>query len=316
MGMVADAPIIGLGYNGVEAHYMNYQGNYFKQSKGDEEDKYLAGNVVSVYNEPLRILVEYGIIGLLLYLTLVYSVLFHSVRLDITAQSSRAVLIAYLLFGLFSFPNRVFLLQLIGIVALASLINEEMHRGWECHLGRLQWGAFRIVGGLFMLLLIGEGVLFFRSYRIFHSVLSGRPSNALEQVKKLDGILSGDIWFVMDSYGMTKGVANKEYLMGKLNRAIQLSPSSTLYVLKGDFCESIGLLLEAEQSYLTAHYMVPYQWLPSIRLAKLYLMEGRTVEARRLAASLLQKPTKSHGVDVFVLRQEIEDIARGAIPAH
>lgn len=53
--MIKKTFVTGLGYNSFEANYMNYQGEYFKQGKGDETEKYLAGNVVSAYNEPIRI---------------------------------------------------------------------------------------------------------------------------------------------------------------------------------------------------------------------------------------------------------------------
>ena len=66
--MIKKTFVTGLGYNSFEANYMNYQGEYFKQGKGDETEKYLAGNVVSAYNEPIRIMIEYGLIGLSIYM--------------------------------------------------------------------------------------------------------------------------------------------------------------------------------------------------------------------------------------------------------
>lgn len=41
--MIKKTFVTGLGYNSFEANYMNYQGEYFKQGKGDETEKYLAG---------------------------------------------------------------------------------------------------------------------------------------------------------------------------------------------------------------------------------------------------------------------------------
>ena len=69
--MIKDNPVTGYGSGGFLANYMNYQAEYFAR---DTDNKYamLAGDVKHPFNEYILLVVNYGLIGFLLFLTFVY----------------------------------------------------------------------------------------------------------------------------------------------------------------------------------------------------------------------------------------------------
>ncbi len=68
--MVKDKPLIGFGYQGFQANYMDYQAQYFEQNP-DSIFAQLADNVTHPFNEFVKIGVNYGIVGLMLLVLLI-----------------------------------------------------------------------------------------------------------------------------------------------------------------------------------------------------------------------------------------------------
>lgn len=68
INMVKDAPFLGHGIGSFEAHYMDYQADYFKLH---EKSRFsiLADNVKQPFNEYLGVLLNFGIVGLLVLST-------------------------------------------------------------------------------------------------------------------------------------------------------------------------------------------------------------------------------------------------------
>ncbi len=73
--MIKDKPLTGWGPGGFEAHFGNYQANWFRDGNGTPAQELVAGLPDSPFNEPIRIGIEYGLIGLSLFLCLVFVLL-------------------------------------------------------------------------------------------------------------------------------------------------------------------------------------------------------------------------------------------------
>lgn len=308
--MIKDAPFFGLGYNGFEANYMNYQGRFFEQKQGSELEKYLAGNVVSAYNEPIRITVEYGIIGLTLYLLLIYTVLFRTKTQDIVSKTAKTVVIAYITFGLFSYPNRICSLQVVIVVSLAYLLNRQSISEEYT----MQFRTFRSImifkfsALLLILLFVFHVIRFQTAYRRFQSLLNNPSTKNATQLKALNTIMSDDYLFLINSNILEEDTISYNTKLEKLNKAILLSPSTSLYRMKGDCLVQLGKYEEAEQVYWTAHYMVPSRQQARARLAKLYLKTNKIAEAKQLALSILNEKVKDYNFSTYTIHQEMETI--------
>lgn len=307
--MIKKTFVTGLGYNGFEANYMNYQGEYFKQGKGNETEKYLAGNVVSAYNEPIRIMIEYGLIGLFIYMLLAYFVLFRTRQRETVSMAAKMVIFAYILFGLFSYPNRIFSLQVLAVISFACLLNEQKDK--VVYQLRFGFSHRFIIGFLFAFISLGlffNTIRFHYAYQEFQSLLETDKSNITAELNELEPILSGDYLFLQNYCVLVKDMVEEKTLLEKLDKAISLSPSTILCRMKGDCLYWHNRYEEAELLYWNAYYMLPSNQQARARIAMLYLKQGKRKEAEQLAASILRGRIKSHGFDTFLLRQEMKEI--------
>jgi len=65
-------PLTGHGFNAFMADFPPAQARYFQQGKGNEYEKYIAGNVKWTFNEPLQLLFEQGLVGLGLFMLVLW----------------------------------------------------------------------------------------------------------------------------------------------------------------------------------------------------------------------------------------------------
>jgi tetratricopeptide (TPR) repeat protein len=306
--MMKDSPIIGLGYNRFEADYMNYQSEYFRLNKGNVAEKHLAGNVVSAYNECIRIAVEHGIVGLGLFIVFIYVVLFCTKIRDTVSLAVKAVVVVYLIFSCFSFPNRIFSLQVVLVMSLALLLNRQKCTMYNLQYNTLLLASARFVVLLCALLLLIVTVRFHVAYQKYQSLLENSPKDIFKALKTLDRTISGDVLYLQNYCIIAKGKVENVILLGKLNEAIRLCPSNTLYRMKGDCLNWMKRYEEAEQSYWTAHYMIPSQQRARARLVLLYVSLNRLTEAKELAREILNERVKVYGLDTHLLHQEMKGV--------
>lgn len=306
--MIIANPVTGTGYNGVQANYMNYQYEYFKQEKGNDTEKSLAGNVVSVYNEPIRIMIEYGLVGFILYVLIIYFVLFRTTTLSAISLAAKMVILTYIIFGMFSYPNRVFSLQVVLIIALACLLNEQKRCAKTLYISKFRQIIAKNIFITISLLLFVTVILFHYSYQKFQCILKNRPIEISYNLNNLNFVITNDYLLLVNYCIIVKDIAEENLLLEKLNKAILLSPSSILYRMKGDYLYQKEDYIEAEKAYWKAHYMVPSNLLMQIKLVRLYVRLNKITEAKKLARSFLQEKAKSNGIDTFVLRLEMQQI--------
>lgn len=70
--MIREHPLFGLGIKGFEKYYMLYQASFFDKTEIKESIKYLAGEVVTPYNEIIHLTINYGVIGLIIVSLIVF----------------------------------------------------------------------------------------------------------------------------------------------------------------------------------------------------------------------------------------------------
>jgi hypothetical protein len=310
--MIEDKPLFGFGNNGFEANYMNYQADFFKSNKGTDEEKKLANNIRMAYNEPLRITVEYGIFGLLLYILVIYLVLIKIKNRNIVSITSKSVLIVIMIFGLFSYPNQIFPLQTVAIIALGCLINTRKLKTLRLNIRpltiKLLSTSFFILSILFMTIVSDQH----RAYNKFQKLVIHqnylRDKNVLVKLNNLDKALSKDALFLY-CYCMILGEKREFFqLMEKMKYLERLAPTSSVYVLKGDCLNEINQYEDAENAYKKAYYMVPSFQLSRTKLAMLYKKQGKNTEAKALAEELLNEKVKFYGFQTYRLHQKLKEI--------
>ena len=137
--MIAIKPWFGFGSGGFEAHYMDYQAQFFHRNP-DSGYAILADTVQQPFNEFLRIAVDYGLggllglLGMIVFLILCYQKC-NSCYKDLAALSLCSITV----FSLFSYP---FLYPFTWAVVLLDLVILAGNT-WHIH-----WKIFSVVGDI------------------------------------------------------------------------------------------------------------------------------------------------------------------------
>ena len=102
--MIKDKPIIGHGIGAFEAHYMDYQADYFRKYQ-DSEFAMLADNVKHPFNEFLSVGVQFGALGwILLIILCVFLFYCYKRRPSPEGYTALLVLLSVAVFSMFSYP--------------------------------------------------------------------------------------------------------------------------------------------------------------------------------------------------------------------
>lgn len=304
--MIQDRPLTGFGAAGFTKYYMYYQANYLK-TKGTPQDKHLAGNNHLAYSEPLRLIVEYGLVGLLIYICFLYVVIIIPTRKDIVTLSSQSVLIAFIVWGLFAYPNQVFQMQTIAILALACLSYRLRKTFFILSLSR------KIIFSFFFTASIGLGIMYIKKhsdYRKFHQIINESPQTKWEKKTKdlslLEKSMQMDLSFWIYYCTMLYKTGEDSTLLEKIRKCEQLYPTPEIYIIKGDILLANEQYKEAEDAFLLAYYMVPSKQRARSKLAILYRKLGRKEEAKRIANEILTEKVKVYGFATYEIHKNLK----------
>jgi O-antigen ligase len=125
--MIKEKPVFGYGLDGFRKNYMFHQAKFLEQNPGSPFAQ-LASDTAFPFNELIKIGVEQGITGLLIILFLLRFVFIAKSKTESTQQRIshhaslsilKTILIAILVFGLFSYPSESFRFRLIVVIIMA-----------------------------------------------------------------------------------------------------------------------------------------------------------------------------------------------------
>lgn len=350
--MIKDKPILGYGYDGFKKNYMDYQAKLFKDNPNSKEIL-VAGDTNYAFNEPLQLIVEYGFIGTFL-LVIVILLIFKRYkpedseviqydgasnisgsfqpnqytngkpRLDWSLlHISRAAILSFFVFSLFSYPLQILPIKICLVVSLAvassvlngkrisvdylPIINKKYLRnvslsiisvGWFC----LLWFS----GG--QLLSIQKAYTHWKN--AFDLYNYGVYDDCLNDYKNAFPILNTNGDF-LTNYGKALSMAGKQNdAVELLQQAIIFYPNIVVYTALGDSYKMLREPKKAEQAYMYAWYMNPSRFYPKYLLAKLYDENGQKAEAKEIAKELLEKDIKIESTAIKEIQEEMKKIMK------
>ena len=309
--MIKDKPISGFGSDGFVANYMHYQANYL-ETTGTVREKYLAGNIHKVFNEPLRLLVEYGLVGLFIYVCFV-ALLFSMPQRNIVGKIVFVTGINYLVIGLFTYSYVIFPIQLIMLIVFSLSVFYSKKRLVIKSLD-LSFKCLRLTKGTLIILMIAFSYPIFKSWvgycklnRI--SSKSGfRNSNKyISELASLECLMQTESIFWRYYCVALNKEKQDTMLLDKIINWEKLHPDPMVYILKGDVLKRNGNIAAAEQAYRIAAYMIPSMQTARGRLAFLYKDYGREEEGLMLAREILEEEVKVYGFATYELHQDLRD---------
>ena len=305
--MIKDKPIFGFGYQGFESNYMHYQQAYLKEHASDEE-KLLAGNNQLIYNTPFRLWINYGIAGMLPYVILFYRCVVRNRRTDIVSSTCKAVLIAYFIQGMFFYPDKVFPIQLLLVLALAFLTDHSSDAAKDTPrpLSRNIIAGCALMACIFLTYTLSVRLKSFRDgYSLMTAPQRLSEKEVIDGLRRIQPMMRGNVGFTASYCSYLNRIGNDSLLLEELKNWEKAFPVNELYIMRGDLLRRQGDLTGAEAGYRYAHYMVPSRQRARSRLAYLYQEMGDSCRARRLAEEILTEKVKVYGFATYEIHREL-----------
>ena len=311
MGMVKDAPVFGHGISGFRAEYLNYQADYF-QSHPDSPYRIYADDVETPFNEFLKILIEQGIAGLLLFSILVYS-LFEKVSLENALDYIlQSVILFMLIFGLFSYPSNK-----LPFVALFAFILAGLSRNRNpVFTIRLQKMNFYRVPLLLAICIIPL-IIAANAYSYGKSCLTWNKAlvdftpdkeESFLQLKELYPELKNNPVFLTTYGKMLSFGEHYPEAATVLEKAVKRLPLSFSYIELGKSYEAAGFPEKALACWNRAELTVPSRFTPLYLTMKLYFKNKEYDKAKEFAQQLLMKKIKIDNPEIGEMKREAKDI--------
>ncbi|WP_303207154.1 O-antigen ligase family protein [Bacteroides oleiciplenus] len=309
--MIQDRPVLGLGKGGFAANYLYYQADYMKSSTSLSEKK-LAGSTHLAFNEPLRVTVEYGLVGFFVYLVFVIWTFLPPRKRNAVSVITKSVMVGIVSWSMFAYPDQVFPVLTLLVIAIACYLNKKSENGYGLSMNRL-FRKFMIIGLCCAIPFLGERLwvkwkAYHELYTILHSSSSCEIVAQPDVFIRLKKEMIDDIGFAyFYCQLMRKSHQESEYLYVQ-HLLEQNFPSPGLLLMKGDYLKEKEKWKEAEEAYILAAYMVPTLQTPRAKLAFLYNEIGKKEEALAIAHKLLTEKVKVYDFATFYLHRDLKEI--------
>lgn len=296
--IIHDHPFTGIGPNRFAAEYNNYQSDYFSTGEQPVSKQMLAADVLEAYNWVFQVLTEYGLIGLLLFIWILYEIIrkwcYNNKHHHTTWQQTGSIACILSLFvaGLFSNPFHLTPVLLLLVYHLSVITAPQRTKVLQPAKNKY---------GLFLALLISATVvvyiiLEYRATKQWEKAATAGKLNDFEHARhfydKAFPVLkyNGDFLF---NYGAEACVAgdyrNAIFL---LERAKLFNSLGAVRIFLGDAYTAAQQYQLAESNYLAAIYTVPSHIYPKYKLIQLYKKWGKTTLASEWTKRTLQFPVK------------------------
>lgn len=307
--MIQDKPLTGFGKGGFAANYLYYQAKYMGRPSTSTEEKILAGNTHLAFNEPLRITVEYGLIGLFVYLTFIIWLLIPSKSRNSVTITCKSLLAGIAIWGFFAYPDQVFPLLTLWVIGIAFIINKKRDKKYY----ELPYNKYSKIAkiAVYSLTIICLSSQLWNKWEAYHKLYICLKSNNTELPNTLINVkkeMKSDINFVyLYSQILRANHSNIKFLYS-IHFLETNFPTPGLFLIKGDYLKEKGKWEEAEKAYKLAAAMMPSLQTPRGKLAFLYNETGRRKEACRIAHKILTEDVKVYGFNTFKLHRDLKSI--------
>lgn len=311
--MIKAKPFTGFGKNGFQANYLYYQAKHL-EANALEDEKYIAGNTHIPFNEFIRITVEHGITGLIIYVVFILLILFIPIKPDIISYTVRSAILVISVWGIFSYPNRIFFMMTLYVILISILFNryDKLKVIKDSMVIKIPTFLIRC----FVFVFLALSTIFIREYYDLYHKFQKRLETADELVenptvlKAFQEQMSNDIGFLFFSASVFEKCNNEKMFMKVVQTLEKKYPTPSLFIQKGDFLLKMDNYTEAEKAYWIAAQMVPARQKARYKLALLYNQIGKKHEAIILTRGILNEKVKIYNFDTFEMHQYLKKIFR------
>lgn len=302
--MIKEKPLFGYGYKGFQSNYMNYQAKYFEKHHTSKYSQ-LADNIRHPFNEFIKVTINYGICGLVLYLLLLFVTFYKILKSKHSTRGICAgVIISFVVFSCFSYPLQYapvcFLLSFLILLILIENITYERNR-------------FAVQ--MPVLIFCVSSILFF-SYKMYYEIqwktvavksLQGKTKQMLPRYHQLYPKLNRNALFLYN-YGAELNQA-KQYKKSIeiLNECQQYLNDYDIQMLLASNYNSINDTVKTIIKFQNAANMIPCRFMPLYEIFKIHRNSEQLESALRYAHIILNKKVKVPSLKVMSIKSEVTE---------
>lgn len=305
LSMIKDKWLTGHGASGFQAHYMDYQADYF-ENHPDSPYAQLADNVQSPFNEYIHLMVNYGMVGLLLFVLCISYLLYCYFKFPF--DENKIAIYCWLSVGAFGFFSYPLLYPFVWIILLycTYLLTKENLINL---LSRSSSRKKQIIALIVLCLSVYTG---FQTYhrlqaeRDWKKAISCKPEYAICYYPQLAKVLINDRYFLYN-YAVVlfeNSCFEESFVVAQQCRKHWINYE--LEILLGDICKNLQKYQQAERYYLRASLMCPCRFHPLNFLYDLYLETGNEEKALEIAEKVIMKPVKVKSLVVSQIKYKMK----------
>ena len=296
--IVKEHSLFGIAIGNFPGFYGEAQEEYFREGKGNEYEKMLAGAPDTAYNEYLQIWVETGIFGLMLYLGLLFFTYKNLIHLRVNeVVGLHGSLVCLMVFSFFSYPFRCYSTCILSVLILTWAVLTPFIFT-KCVRPTYQLFALAIIPYIYITTsyILHETPTTKQAIKQWDMI---RPFFEREQYakvvsyyRKLYPFLKHKAGFLFE-YGQCLSHTHQYNKSNNiLAEGMNISSDPMFLNLIGKNYQRLGLYQEAENMYCKAYYRIPHRMYPLFLLMNLYEKEKDTARMQEMANQIIEMEEK------------------------
>lgn len=303
--MIKEQPVTGHGIGAFQAHYMDYQAEYFKENP-ESEWRMLADNVRHPFNEYLYLWIQGGVGALLVVFMLGVFLYRYYVRyLSWNKKGAMASLLSISVFSLFSYPFNYPFTWIVFALNLYVLMRNYPYLYTLSKYKKAFAICLEVIGFIYLIQVVGD----FKNEREWKKVadksLMGQTEKMLPRYGELCKGLGHNPFFLYN-------YAAELYTGGRYEKCLDVCLQCRKYwadygleILLGETYTQLKRYEEAIRHFELAADMCPVRFTPLYKLYHVYKQCNRVKESQMLAWRILHKEVKIPSQEIERMQTEM-----------
>jgi len=306
--MIKEKPVFGHGFGMFQAKYMDYQAEYFKNNTNSKYVQ-LADNVKHSFNEFIKVAVEFGLVGLIVVLSLFLFVLWKIIKSE---NKNKGLvfsgLVSFLVLACFSYPLQYIAVWLLLVFYLLALLSSKEIRIKNTP-GSIVARIIVVVVCTFLLFHFTKQIQSEMKWKtIAMNSLRGNTEGMLPEYEKLYSTSLKLNPYFLYNYGAELNFAGRfDKSIDILTECQQRFNDYDLQMLLADNYHRKGETEKAIEIYRHASFMIPCRFLPIYQLFEIYRKAGQKDMAVKYANEIVNKKVKIPSLTVNSIKAEAEE---------
>lgn len=281
--------LFGTGQGGFQVYYMKRQAAYLQKNTMSRFAR-IAGETDNPFNEFIKITVEYGIMGLILFMTLLYYAFHKKTHKSLCVIPLKGVLIGILVFAFFSYPFMYVQFQFLFVLCLTGISHNHTENVMKPRVLRdTTW-----IMALFLLTVFPILRYYYCSLE-WEYYVNQRNYSDEERMKEMAALYptlkTNAVFLTFYAYLYSE---SKDYVksVSKWKESLNYKVSYRQYISLGQDLERMGEYDEAEAYWETASRMIPSRFTPIYLQIELAMKIKRYEKADSLITIFMRKDRK------------------------